>query len=189
MEEQCILEEEERTPPAWYEVFAFRILNGVMVAVLCKLNLDYILSCSMSTTMLQVMFFLAATVKLQEDDNACLWIPTFLVPAFLSTIVAVICVCLFVFACVCLCLFFVGYLSSPYFFPCYTIYTISLSSHSLSLIYAPICAAKCFYFYQCCLSLIVVLLLLLQCMWCLHIYNSCLVLLQGFDLAEVNSQL
>merc|ERR1712130_87118 len=66
MEEQCILEEEERAPPAWYEVFAFRILNGVMV-----------------------MFFLAATVKLQEDDNACLWIPTFLVPAFLSTIVAV----------------------------------------------------------------------------------------------------
>ena len=60
-------------------------------AVLCKLNLDYILSCSMSTTMLQVMFFLAATVKLQEDDNACLWIPTFLVPAFLSTIVAVNC--------------------------------------------------------------------------------------------------
>ena len=95
MEEQCILEEEERTPPAWYEVFAFRILNGVMVAVLhavlCKLNLDYILSCSMSTTTLQVMFFLAATVKLQEDDNACLWIPTFLVPAFLSTIVAVNC--------------------------------------------------------------------------------------------------
>ena len=127
-------------------------------AVLCKLNLDYILSCSMSTTMLQVMFFLAATVKLQEDDNACLWIPTFLVPAFLSTIVAVICVCLFVFACVCLCLFFVGYLSSPYFFLCYTIYTISFSSHSLSLIYAPICAAKCFYFYQCCLSLIFVLL-------------------------------
>ena len=31
MEEQSILEEEERTPPAWYEVFAFRILNGVMV--------------------------------------------------------------------------------------------------------------------------------------------------------------
>ena len=31
MEEQCILEEEERTPPTWYEVFAFRILNGVMV--------------------------------------------------------------------------------------------------------------------------------------------------------------
>ena len=41
------------------------------------------------------MFFLAATVKLQEDDNACLWIPTFLVPAFLSTIVAVyrLCIC------------------------------------------------------------------------------------------------
>ena len=31
MEEQVILEEEERAPPAWYEVFAFRILNGVMV--------------------------------------------------------------------------------------------------------------------------------------------------------------
>ena len=36
-----------------------------------------------------VVFFLAATVKLQSDDNACLWVPTFLVPAFLSTIVAV----------------------------------------------------------------------------------------------------
>ena len=43
------------------------------------------------------MFFLAATVKLQEDDNACLWIPTFLVPAFLSTIVAVCFVMVFVF--------------------------------------------------------------------------------------------
>ena len=31
MEEQIILEEEERKQPAWYEVFAFRILNGVMV--------------------------------------------------------------------------------------------------------------------------------------------------------------
>ena len=36
MEEQCILEEEERVAPAWYEVFAFRILNGVMV--LCSLS-------------------------------------------------------------------------------------------------------------------------------------------------------
>merc|ERR1712130_910855 len=82
MEEQCILEEEERAPPAWYEVFVFRILNGVMV-----------------------MFFLAATVKLQEDDNACLWIPTFLVPAFLSTIVAVdnlcLCLCLWIWICLC----------------------------------------------------------------------------------------
>ena len=42
-----------------------------------------------SKALQKVMFFLAATVKLQEDDNACLWIPTFLVPAFLSTIVAV----------------------------------------------------------------------------------------------------
>lgn len=66
MEEQTILEEEERSPAAWYEIVTFRVLNGVMV-----------------------MFFLAATVKLQEDDNACLWIPTFLVPAFLSSIVAV----------------------------------------------------------------------------------------------------
>ena len=84
MEEQCILEEEERVAPAWYEVFAFRILNGVMV--LCSL------SCFISgfpNALQKVMFFLAATVKLQEDDNACLWIPTFLVPAFLSTIVAV----------------------------------------------------------------------------------------------------
>lgn len=65
MEEQAIVEE-EHTPTPWHEVFAFRILNGVMV-----------------------MFFLAATIKLQEDDNACLWIPLFLVPAFLSSVVAV----------------------------------------------------------------------------------------------------
>ena len=64
MEEQAIVEE-ERTPSPWHEVFAFRILNGVMV-----------------------MFFLAATIKLQEDDNACLWMPLFLVPAFLSSVVA-----------------------------------------------------------------------------------------------------
>ena len=92
MEEQCILEEEERVAPAWYEVFAFRILNGVMV--LCNL------SCFISgfpNALQKVMFFLAATVKLQEDDNACLWIPTFLVPAFLSTIVAVCFVMVFVF--------------------------------------------------------------------------------------------
>ena len=52
--------------PVWWEVALFRILNGIMV-----------------------IFFLSATVKLQSDDNACLWIPTFLVPAFLSTVVAV----------------------------------------------------------------------------------------------------
>ena len=52
--------------PLWWEVALFRLLNAVMV-----------------------VFFLAATVKLQGDDNACLWVPTFLVPAFLSTIVAV----------------------------------------------------------------------------------------------------
>ena len=50
-----------------------------------------------SKALQKVMFFLAATVKLQEDDNACLWIPTFLVPAFLSTIVAVCFVMVFVF--------------------------------------------------------------------------------------------
>ena len=50
-----------------------------------------------SKALRKVMFFLAATVKLQEDDNACLWIPTFLVPAFLSTIVAVYFVMVFVF--------------------------------------------------------------------------------------------
>lgn len=27
-------------------------------------------------------------LKHQEDDNACLWIPTFLVPALLSSVVA-----------------------------------------------------------------------------------------------------
>ena len=53
------------TTPVWWEVAMFRILNGIMV-----------------------VFFLTATVKLQSDDNACLWIPAFLVPAFLSTVVA-----------------------------------------------------------------------------------------------------
>ena len=38
---------------------------------------------------MMVVFFLAAVSLLREDDNSCLWIPTFLVPAFLSTIVAV----------------------------------------------------------------------------------------------------
>ena len=51
---------------AWWEIAVFRLLNAVMV-----------------------IFFLTAVVKLQSDDNACLWVPTFLVPAFLSTIVAV----------------------------------------------------------------------------------------------------
>lgn len=52
--------------PIWWEMLVFRGLNIIMVA-----------------------FFLAATLKLQEDDNACLWIPTFLVPALLSSVVAV----------------------------------------------------------------------------------------------------
>jgi hypothetical protein len=59
------MEAEKRPPPAWHEVAAFRLLNGVMV-----------------------LFFLAAAAKLQEDDNACLWLPTFLVPALLSAAVA-----------------------------------------------------------------------------------------------------
>ena len=60
-------EEEGKTiAPIWWEVAMFRILNAIMV-----------------------IFFLSAVVKLRTDDNACLWIPTFLVPAFLSTIVAV----------------------------------------------------------------------------------------------------
>eukprot|EP00090_Calanus_glacialis_P000377 TRINITY_DN10227_c0_g1_i1.p1 TRINITY_DN10227_c0_g1~~TRINITY_DN10227_c0_g1_i1.p1 ORF type:complete len:231 (-),score=65.03 TRINITY_DN10227_c0_g1_i1:72-680(-) len=60
-------EEEGKTiAPVWWEVAMFRILNAIMV-----------------------IFFLSAVVKLRTDDNACLWIPTFLVPAFLSTIVAV----------------------------------------------------------------------------------------------------
>jgi hypothetical protein len=49
-----------------YNIVIVRILNGVMV-----------------------LFFLTAVSLLREDDNSCLWIPTFLVPAFLSTIVAV----------------------------------------------------------------------------------------------------
>ena len=52
--------------PAWWEIAVFRLLNAVMV-----------------------IFFLTAVVKLQSDDNSCLWTPTFLVPAILSTIVAV----------------------------------------------------------------------------------------------------
>ena len=60
-------EDEGKTiAPIWWEVAMFRILNGIMV-----------------------IFFLSAVVKLRTDDNACLWIPTFLVPAFLSSIVAV----------------------------------------------------------------------------------------------------
>ena len=60
-------EEEEKTiTPIWWEVAIFRILNAIMV-----------------------IFFLSVVVKLRTDDNACLWIPTFLVPAFLSSIVAV----------------------------------------------------------------------------------------------------
>ena len=63
------LEEREEgfrpTTPVWWEVAMFRILNAIMV-----------------------IFFLTATVKLQSDDNACLWIPAFLVPAFLSSVVA-----------------------------------------------------------------------------------------------------
>ena len=68
MEEMECIEREEgfKSPtPVWWEVVVFRILNAIMV-----------------------IFFLAATVKLQSDDNACLWIPAFLVPAFLSTVVA-----------------------------------------------------------------------------------------------------
>lgn len=39
--------------------------------------------------LIMVGFFLTATIKLQEDDNACLWIPTFLVPALLSSVIAI----------------------------------------------------------------------------------------------------
>ena len=59
-------EERKTIIPIWWEVAMFRILNGIMV-----------------------IFFLSATAKLHSDDNACLWIPTFLVPAFLSAVVAV----------------------------------------------------------------------------------------------------
>ena len=59
-------DDKQQQGPAWWEIGVFRLLNAVMVVV-----------------------FLTATVKLQADDNACLWIPTFLVPAFLSTIVAI----------------------------------------------------------------------------------------------------
>ena len=39
--------------------------------------------------LIMVGFFLTATIKLQEDDNAGLWIPTFLVPALLSSVIAI----------------------------------------------------------------------------------------------------
>ena len=60
-------EEEGKTiAPIWWEVVMLNFLNAIMV-----------------------IFFLSAVVKLPTYDNACLWIPTFLVPAFLSSIVAV----------------------------------------------------------------------------------------------------
>ena len=62
-EDDC---DKSSSAPAWWEMLMFRFLNAVMV-----------------------IFFLTVTVRLQSDDNACLWIPTFLVPAFLSTIVAI----------------------------------------------------------------------------------------------------
>ena len=55
-----------KTLPTWWEQLLFRGLNGLMV-----------------------IFFIIATVKLQADDNACLWMPAFLIPAFLSSIVAI----------------------------------------------------------------------------------------------------
>ena len=55
-------------PPTYSpcEFFLFRAINAIMV-----------------------IFFLIAISLLKDDDNACLWVPTFLVPAFLSTIVAI----------------------------------------------------------------------------------------------------
>ena len=64
--EDCLQEDKSYVKPAWWETAVFRFLNAVMV-----------------------IFFLTAVVKLQSDDNSCLWTPTFLVPAILSTIVAV----------------------------------------------------------------------------------------------------
>ena len=64
--EDCLEEDKSYVKPAWWETAVFRFLNAVMV-----------------------IFFLTAVVKLQSDDNSCLWTPTFLVPAILSTIVAV----------------------------------------------------------------------------------------------------
>ena len=67
MEAEDSLEDSQAyVKPAWWEIAVFRFLNAIMV-----------------------VFFLTAVVKLQSDDNSCLWTPTFLVPAFLSTIVAV----------------------------------------------------------------------------------------------------
>ena len=38
---------------------------------------------------IMVVFFLIAAIFLREDDNSCVWIPTFSIPAFLSAIVVV----------------------------------------------------------------------------------------------------
>ena len=68
-QKECKKEEEimdvgsQRT---WWEVAIFRVLNGVMVGI-----------------------FLGASFKLVKDDNSCLWVPTFLVPAFLSAVLAI----------------------------------------------------------------------------------------------------
>ena len=64
--EDSVEDSQAYVKPAWWEIAVFRFLNAIMV-----------------------VFFLTAVVKLQSDDNSCLWTPTFLVPAFLSTIVAV----------------------------------------------------------------------------------------------------
>ena len=64
--EDSLEDSQSYVKPAWWEIAVFRFLNAIMV-----------------------VFFLTAVVKLQSDDNSCLWTPTFLVPAILSTIVAV----------------------------------------------------------------------------------------------------
>ena len=59
-------DESSCSPPAWWEVAIFRLLNAAMV-----------------------VFFTAAAGQMKEDDNSCHFIPTYLVPAFLSLTVAI----------------------------------------------------------------------------------------------------
>ena len=46
------------------EFVVFRVLSGIMV-----------------------VFFIVAAIFMKEDDNSCLWMPLFMIPAFLSLIV------------------------------------------------------------------------------------------------------
>lgn len=50
-------------------------------------DIEFIVFRALSAVM--VVFFMVAAIFLKEDDNSCLWIPLFLIPAFLSLIVVI----------------------------------------------------------------------------------------------------